>query len=492
MKKFIVSIDQGTTSTRSILFDLHGNPIFTSQKKFKQIYPKNGWVEHDPEEIWSSTLKVLKDVLNKCKKVNGNISTIGITNQRETTLLWDKKTGKCIYNAIVWQDRRTMKYCKSLRKKGYERIINLNTGLLLDPYFSSTKIKWILENIKSAKILYKKDRLLFGTIDTFLIWKLTKGSVHATDATNASRTMLFNIKKNKWDKKILKIFGIPQKILPEVKNSADNYGYTDKSITSISIPINAVIGDQQAAIIGQNCFNKGSTKITFGTGAFIIMNTGNKIIKSKNKLLSTICYRINNKNIYALEGSIFMAGASISWLRDKLKIIDSERQVEQISRKLKSNSNVYFVPAFTGLGAPYWRPDARATLVGLTRNSGREEIIRATLESVVYQTSDLFNSMRKDGLKPNVVKIDGGMVENNWFNQFLSNILGLKVFRPKVYETTALGVALIAGYGCGIFRSISDIKKKWKLERKFRPKMTNKHRLKLLNGWSQAIRKTLS
>ena len=492
MKKFIVSIDQGTTSTRSILFDLNGNPVFTSQKEFKQIYPKNGWVEHDPEEIWSSTLKVLKDVLNKCKKINGKILTIGITNQRETTLLWDKKTGKCIYNAIVWQDRRTMKYCEGLRKKGYERVINLNTGLLLDPYFSSTKIKWILENIKSAKILQKKDRLLFGTIDTFLIWKLTNGNVHATDASNASRTMLFNIKKNVWDKKILKILGIPQKILPVVKNSADNYGYTDKSITSISIPINGVIGDQQAAIIGQSCFYKGSTKITFGTGAFIIMNTGNKIIKSKNKLLSTICYRINNKNIYALEGSIFMAGASISWLRDKLKIIDSEKQVEQISRKLKNNNNVYFVPAFTGLGAPYWRPDVRATLVGLTRNSGREEIIRATLESVVYQTSDLFNSMQKDGLKPKVVKIDGGMVENNWFNQFLSNILGLKVFRPKVYETTALGAALIAGYGCGIFRSISDIKKKWKLERKFRPKMTNKHRLKLLNGWSQAIRKTLS
>ena len=492
MKKFIVSIDQGTTSTRSILFDLNGNPVFTSQKEFKQIYPKNGWVEHDPEELWSSTLKVLKDVLNKCKKINGKILTIGITNQRETTLLWDKKTGKCIYNAIVWQDRRTMKYCEGLRKKGYERIINLNTGLLLDPYFSSTKIKWILENIKSAKILQKKDRLLFGTIDTYLIWKLTNGSVHATDASNASRTMLFNIKKNIWDKKILKILGIPQKILPVVKNSADNYGYTDKSITSISIPINGVIGDQQAAIIGQSCFYKGSTKITFGTGAFIIMNTGNKIIKSKNKLLSTICYRINNKNIYALEGSIFMAGASISWLRDKLKIIDSEKQVEQISRKLKNNNNVYFVPAFTGLGAPYWRPDVRATLVGLTRNSGREEIIRATLESVVYQTSDLFNSMRKDGLKPKVVKIDGGMVENNWFTQFLSNILGLKVFRPKVYETTALGAALIAGYGCGIFRSISDIKKKWKLERKFRPKMANKHRLKLLNGWSQAIRKTLS
>ena len=492
MKKFIVSIDQGTTSTRSILFDLNGNPVFTSQKEFKQIYPKNGWVEHDPEEIWSSTLKVLKDVLNKCKKINGKILTIGITNQRETTLLWDKKTGKCIYNAIVWQDRRTMKYCEGLRKKGYERILNLNTGLLLDPYFSSTKIKWILENIKSAKILQKKDRLLFGTIDTYLIWKLTNGSVHATDASNASRTMLFNIKKNIWDKKILKILGIPQKILPVVKNSADNYGYTDKSITSISIPINGVIGDQQAAIIGQSCFYKGSTKITFGTGAFIIMNTGNKIIKSKNKLLSTICYRINNKNIYALEGSIFMAGASISWLRDKLKIIDSEKQVEQISRKLKNNNNVYFVPAFTGLGAPYWRPDVRATLVGLTRNSGREEIIRATLESIVYQTSDLFNSMQKDGLKPKVVKIDGGMVENNWFTQFLSNILGLKVFRPKVYETTALGAALIAGYGCGIFRSISDIKKKWKLERKFRPKMTNKHRLKLLNGWSQAIRKTLS
>ena len=332
MKNFILSIDQGTTSTRSILFDLKGNPVFVSQKEFKQYYPKDGWVEHNPEEIWITTKKVIKEIINKNKKIKGNILTIGITNQRETTLLWDSKTGKCIYNAIVWQDRRTTNLCNKLKKKGLESLIKSRTGLLLDPYFSATKIKWIIENIPLAKELLKKDRLLFGTIDTYLIWKLTKGKIHATDSTNASRTMLFNIKKNCWDKKILKLLKIPESILPNVKNSADNFGFTNKSITKKSYPINGVIGDQQAAAVGQSCFQKGSTKITFGTGAFIIMNTGNKKINSKNKLLSTICYRINNRTTFALEGSIFIAGASVQWLRDKLKIIKSAKITEKISK----------------------------------------------------------------------------------------------------------------------------------------------------------------
>jgi len=491
MKNFILSIDQGTTSTRSILFDLKGKPVFVSQKEFKQYYPKDGWVEHNPEEIWVTTKKVIKEIINKNKKIKGNILTIGITNQRETTLLWDSKTGKCIYNAIVWQDRRTTNLCNKLKKKGLENLIKSRTGLLLDPYFSATKIKWIIENIPSAKKLLKKNRLLFGTIDTYLIWKLTKGKIHATDSTNASRTMLFNIKKNCWDKKILKLLKIPESILPNVKNSADNFGFTDKSITKKSYPINGVIGDQQAATVGQSCFQKGSTKITFGTGAFIIMNTGNNKINSKNKLLSTICYRINNRTTFALEGSIFIAGASVQWLRDKLKIIKSAKITEKISKKQINNNNVYLVPAFTGLGAPYWKPNVRGILTGLTRDTGRNEIIRATLESVAYQTSDLLNAMKKDGLKPSVIKVDGGMANNYWFIQFLTDILNIKVLKPKVYETTSLGAAVMAGYYIGVYKSLSDITRNWRFDKKFVPKIVHKNRLKLLNGWHRAIRKTL-
>ena len=491
MKNFILSIDQGTTSTRSILFDLKGKPVFVSQKEFKQYYPKDGWVEHNPEEIWVTTKKVIKEIINKNKKIKGNILTIGITNQRETTLLWDSKTGKCIYNAIVWQDRRTTNLCNKLKKKGLENLIKSRTGLLLDPYFSATKIKWIIENIASAKKLLKKNRLLFGTIDTYLIWKLTKGKIHATDSTNASRTMLFNIKKNCWDKKILKLLKIPESILPNVKNSADNFGFTDKSITKKSYPINGVIGDQQAATVGQSCFQKGSTKITFGTGAFIIMNTGNNKINSKNKLLSTICYRINNRTTFALEGSIFIAGASVQWLRDKLKIIKSAKITEKISKKQINNNNVYLVPAFTGLGAPYWKPNVRGILTGLTRDTGRNEIIRATLESVAYQTSDLLNAMKKDGLKPSVIKVDGGMANNYWFIQFLTDILNIKVLKPKLNETTSLGAAVMAGYYIGVYKSLSDITRNWRFDKKFVPKIVHKNRLKLLNGWHQAIRKTL-
>ena len=491
MKNFILSIDQGTTSTRSILFDLKGKPVFVSQKEFKQYYPKDGWVEHNPEEIWVTTKKVIKEIINKNKKIKGNILTIGITNQRETTLLWDSKTGKCIYNAIVWQDRRTTNLCNKLKKKGLENLIKSRTGLLLDPYFSATKIKWIIENIPSAKKLLKKNRVLFGTIDTYLIWKLTKGKIHATDSTNASRTMLFNIKKNCWDKKILKLLKIPESILPNVKNSADNFGFTDKSITKKSYPINGVIGDQQAAIVGQSCFQKGSTKITFGTGAFIIMNTGNNKINSKNKLLSTICYRINNRTTFALEGSIFIAGASVQWLRDKLKIIKSAKITEKISKKQINNNNVYLVPAFTGLGAPYWKPNVRGILTGLTRDTGRNEIIRATLESVAYQTSDLLNAMKKDGLKSSVIKVDGGMANNYWFIQFLTDILNIKVLKPKVYETTSLGAAVMAGYYIGVYKSLSDITRNWRFDKKFVPNIVHKNRLKLLNGWHRAIRKTL-
>ena len=490
-KKFIVAIDQGTTSSRAILFNTSGVPIFKSQLEFKQYFPNNGWVEHNPEEIWKTTKKVLLKTINRSKKLKGRILTIGITNQRETTIMWDRVTGKPVYNAIVWQDRRTADFCNKFKSKKRERIINRKTGLLIDPYFSGTKIKWIIENIPKAKKLLRKKQLLFGTVDTFLLWRLTKGLVHATDATNASRTMLYNITTNNWDKQILKSLKIPTHILPIIKDSSDNFGVTHKSITGRSYPITGVVGDQQAATIGQCCFEKGSVKSTYGTGAFILMNTGNKKIYSKNRLLTTLCYRLNGKPTYALEGSIFIAGAAVQWMRDKIKLINNASETEKIVKSLKGNSGVYLVPAFTGLGAPYWNSNVRGVLCGLTRNTGSKEIVRAVIESVAYQSYDLFNAMKNDGLKPKLIKVDGGMVKNNWFSQFLSDVINIRVHRSKVEETTALGAAFMAGLKIGVFKSLKDISKKWKIDNKFRPKIKNTERLKLLSGWSQAIRKTL-
>ena len=492
MKKLLVAIDQGTTSTRAILFDVKGNVKFISQFEFKQYFPKNGWVEHNPNEIWLTTLKALRKVIKKASDLKGNIISLGITNQRETTILWDKKTGKPVYNAIVWQDRRTQTYCEKLKKRKYEKSFRKKTGLFIDPYFSATKIKWILENVKDSKKLLKSNNLLFGTVDTFLIWKLTKGKKHLTEATNASRTMLFNINNNKWDKEILRKLNIPKNILPEVKNSADDFGITNKKIIGKEIPISAVLGDQQAAAVGQACFEKGSIKSTYGTGAFVIMNTGSKKIYSNNKLLTTICYRLNEKNTYALEGSIFIAGAGVQWLRDKVKLINNAYETEKIAKSKKSNDGVYIVPAFSGMGAPYWRPDARGLITGLTRNSDWKNLVRAVVESVAYQSYDLFNSMRKDGLKPRIIKVDGGMVSNNWFSQFLSDIINLNVIRPKVLETTALGVALFAGYQIGEFKSLNQIKLIWKKDRVFSPKLNKSMRNNLLQGWKLAIRKTLA
>ena len=492
MKKFLVAIDQGTTSSRVILFDTNGNIKFISQQEFKQYFPKNGWVEHNPNEIWKTTLFSLKKVIQKAKKLKGIILSIGITNQRETTVLWNKKNGKPIYNAIVWQDRRTQEYCESLKKNNFENKIRKKTGLFVDPYFSATKIKWILDNVKESKKLLKSKNLLFGTVDTFLIWKLTKGKQHLTEATNASRTMLFNINNNKWDQEILKKLNIPKSILPEVKNSADVFGKTDKKITGKEIPIAAVLGDQQAAAVGQTCFEKGSIKSTYGTGAFVIMNTGQKKINSKNKLLTTICYRLNNKTTYALEGSIFIAGAGVQWLRDKMKLIKKAPETEKIAKASKINDGIYVVPAFSGMGAPYWRPDVRGLITGLTRDSNWQSLVRATVESVAYQSYDLFNAMNKDGLKPRIIKIDGGMVANNWFSQFLSDTISLKVIRPKVLETTALGVALFAGYQVGDFKSLNEIKNIWQKDRAFSPKIRNSLRNQLLKGWKLAIKKTLA
>ena len=378
----ILAIDQGTTSSRAIIFSKSGKKLISSQLEFKQFFPKNGWVEHNPKEIWSTTIKVTKNVLLKSKKLKINIKALGITNQRETTVCWDKRTGEPVYNAIVWQDRRTENYCKKIKKK--EKLIRKKTGLFLDPYFSATKIKWIIDNVPKAKKLFKKNELLFGTIDTFLIWKLTNGKIHATDATNASRTMLFNITSNKWDKDILKIFKINEKILPTVKNSADDFGFTSEKIVGQKIKISAVLGDQQAAAIGQACFEKGSVKSTYGTGAFLLMNTGEKKIISKNKLITTICYRINNKTTYALEGSIFIAGAGVQWLRDKIRLIDNAYETEKIAKSKKNSKGVYVVPAFTGLGAPYWNSKSRGLITGLTRDSDWRDLVRATIESVAY------------------------------------------------------------------------------------------------------------
>ena len=491
MKKFIISIDAGTTSTRSVLFDLKGKPIFSSQKEFTQYFPKNGWVEHNPDEIWFKTKKTLLDVINKAKKLKGKILTIGITNQRETTILWNKKNGRPVYKAIVWQDRRTEEFCKKLRSQNRETSFFNKTGLLIDPYFSATKVKWILENIPLAKKLMQKDELLFGTIDTFLIWRLTKRKIHATDATNASRTMLYNIASNKWDDGILKLLKIKKSILPEVKDCSDDFGSTHSSVTGQSIPINGVVGDQQAATIGQCCFEPGSLKSTYGTGAFVLLNTGNKIIYSKNRLLTTIAYRIKGKTTYAMEGSIFIAGAGVQWLRDRMKFFKKAPETEKIVRSLKSNSDVYLVPAFTGLGAPYWNANARGVLSGLTRDSGPKQIVRAVIESVAFQTHDLFEAMKHDGLRPRLVKVDGGMVKNNWFSQFLSDVVNVGVLRPKVQETTALGAAFMAGLQIGVYKSLKDISKNWSLDRKFSPKMKNKSRSNLLSGWSKAIKRTL-
>ena len=492
MKKLILSIDQGTTSSRSILFDLRGKKIFSSQYEFKQIYPNLGWVEHDPNEIWRVTLKTIKQAIKKSKKLKAKIISIGIANQRETTILWDKNTGKPVYNAIVWQDRRTHQICENLKKKKFENLFRKKTGLLIDPYFSATKVKWLLNNVSITKKLLKKNRLIFGTIDTFLIWKLTNKKNHFTDATNASRTLMYNINSNKWDDEILKKLNIPKSILPKVKNSSDNFGLTSKKIIGLEIPINAVLGDQQAAAVGQACFEKGSVKCTYGTGAFAIINTGNKKIISKNKLLTTICYRLKNKNTYALEGSIFIAGAGIQWLRDKIKLINNAYETENIAKSKTDNDGVYIVPAFTGLGAPYWKSEATGVITGLRRNTDWKNLVRAVVESVAYQSYDLFKAMRKDGSIPKIIKIDGGMVTNDWFAQFLADILNTKILRPVIQETTALGVAFFAGLQAGEFKSLNEIKYKWKKDAIFSSKISKKLRNNLLQGWQQAIRKTLA
>tara|TARA_B100000902_G_scaffold354105_1_gene366027 strand:- start:6772 stop:8253 length:1482 start_codon:yes stop_codon:yes gene_type:complete len=491
MNNYILSIDQGTTSTRAMLFDQSFEIKCTSQIEFKQFFPKDGCVEHDPEEIINSIYHTVGNVLEKAKITSKDILSIGITNQRETVVVWNKKTGKPIYNAIVWQDRRTAGYCNKLKDQGLSEKIQKITGLIIDSYFSATKIKWLLENINGAKDLANKGELLFGTIDTWIIWNLTEGKSHVTDATNASRTMIFDIKSNTWSSQLLNLFEIPENILPEVKNCADDFGTTSKF--GGEIKIGGVAGDQQAAAIGQACLKAGSVKSTYGTGCFMIMNTGEELKLSKNKLLSTIAYRIDNKNYYALEGSIFIAGAAVQWLRDSLKLINTASETDELYNQADPTQKIYLVPAFTGLGAPYWDGEARGSIFGLTRNSGIPEMVKAAIDSVAYQTKDLLVAMEKDSeLKINVIRVDGGMVNNESFLQFLSSLLQTNVDRPTIIETTALGAAYLAGYQSGLFASMEEISNKWKSEKVFVQKLHKKEVKYLYNGWLKAVKGTLA
>ena len=487
MSQYILSIDQGTTSSRAMLFDEQGQALFTAQQEFTQHFPRDGWVEHNAEEIWTTTLEVVRKALAKAKEDDRRIAAIGITNQRETTVLWDRASGEPIYHAIVWQDRRTAEYCESLRAQNYEALVTDRTGLLLDPYFSGTKVNWILENVSGARARAEKGEILFGTIDCFLIWRLTGGRVHATDATNASRTLMFDIHEQRWDRDLLDMLSVPEAMLPEVLDCADDYGSTSKSLLGAEIPIAGVAGDQQSALIGQACFETGMIKSTYGTGCFMVLNTGAQALKSKNRLLTTVGYRINGETTYALEGSIFVAGAAVQWLRDGIGIIDSAQQTEAMAASLDSNKGIYMVPAFTGLGAPHWDPDARGAISGITRDTGPAEIVRATLESVCYQTFDLLEAKRRDGITPTRLRVDGGMVRNNWLCGFLADVLDIIVERPVQTETTALGAAYLAGLQVGLFASLDDIAKRWQAEREFEPSMEASQRKLLLADWHDAV-----
>jgi len=487
--KYVIALDQGTTSSRAVLFDEAGAIVSSEQKEFQQIFPQAGWVEHDPSEIFSSQFEVLTRLISKNKIVASSIKAIGITNQRETTIVWNKKTGEPIYNAIVWQDKRTAYICEELKTKGLSDYIKENTGLVIDSYFSGTKIKWILDQVKGARQLAEKGELAFGTVDSWLIWKLTNGKVHVTDYSNASRTMLFNIRELKWDQKLLSELGIPSSMLPEVKQSAFHFG--DWELDGIKIPIAGVAGDQQAALFGQACFEPGMAKNTYGTGCFMLMNTGSKIQYSKNGLITTIAWGLDNKVEYALEGSVFIAGAAVQWLRDSLHLIDQSKDSEYFAAKALGSNEVYVVPAFAGLGAPYWDMYARGAIFGLTRDTGKDHIIKATLESLAYQTKDILNAMQEDaGVMLSVLKVDGGACANNILMQFQADILGAEVERPEVIESTALGAAYLAGIQIGLWKK-EDIVKNRKIQKRFAPQMDDSVREKLYNGWEKAVKRTI-
>jgi glycerol kinase len=492
MSRYLLAIDQGTTSSRAIIFDLDGHIIASSQQEFPQIFPQDGWVEHDPEDIWRTTKETCREAIKKASLDASDILSIGITNQRETTVVWDKTTGTPIYNAIVWQDRRTAGLCQKLKQsEELEGRLTAKTGLLLDPYFSASKIEWILDNVKGARGRAEAGELLFGTIDTFLLWRLTGGKQHATDATNASRTLLFNIHTNEWDQELLDLFNVPANMLPEVRDCAADYGHTKADLFGTEVSIGGMAGDQQAALIGQACFTPGMAKSTYGTGCFMIMNTGDQALQSKNRLLTTIGYRIKGETTYALEGSIFMAGATIQWIRDGLQLISNAKECQSLAEETGTDNSVYMVPAFTGLGAPYWDPEARGAIFGLSRDTGIKEIVTAGLQSVCYQTRDLLQAMAQDGISPSSLRVDGGMVVNDWLMQFLADTLGITIERPQVTETTALGVAYLAGIQAGAFDGLEQVAKVWHKETKFEPSMPEETRERLYLGWLEAVGKVL-
>ena len=492
--RYVMAIDQGTTSSRAILFDEAMKIKSIAQEEFPQHYPASGWVEHDPADLWSTVTATFRAVLEKSGVAASDIAAIGITNQRETTLVWDKTTGEPLHNAIVWQDRRTADYCAEMVEAGHEETITAKTGLLFDPYFSSTKLKWILDQTPGSRERAARGELLFGTVDTYIIWKLTGGAVHATDATNACRTMLYDIEKGDWSTTICELFNIPMEMLPDVRNSADNFGVTNAKLFGYEIPILGVAGDQQAATVGQACFKPGMMKSTYGTGCFALLNTGDTPIRSNNRLLTTVAYQLDGKRTYALEGSIFIAGAVVQWLRDGLKIIHEAPETQEMAEAADPTQSVIMVPAFTGLGAPYWKPDCRGAVFGLTRNSGPEEFARAALESVGFQTRDLLEAMRADSPEEvkGVLRVDGGMSASDWTMQFLSDIIAAPVDRPMVKETTALGAAWLAGMKAGLYPSQKEFAEDWALDTRFKPKMADAEREKKYARWKKAVQATIA
>lgn len=489
MAKYVMALDAGTTSNRCILFNEKGEICSMAQKEFTQYFPKPGWVEHDPGEIWSTQLAVARQAMNEIHASASDIAAIGITNQRETEIVWDKNTGKPVYNAIVWQCRRTSEYCDSLKEKGLTEMFQKKTGLVIDAYFSGTKVKWILDHVEGARERANRGELLFGTVETWLIWKLTKGAVHVTDYSNASRTMLFNINTLKWDDEILKELDIPKSMLPQAKPSSEIYGETDPSFFGGRIPIAGAAGDQQAALFGQTCFEKGEAKNTYGTGCFLLMNTGETPVFSKNGLVTTIAWGIDGTVHYALEGSVFVAGAAIQWLRDELRLIDSASDTEYLAQKVEDSNGCYVVPAFTGLGAPYWDQYARGTIVGLTRGVNKDHIIRATLESLAYQVNDVLEAMKADsGILLSALKVDGGASANNFLMQAQADVSQAPVHRPNCVETTAMGAAYLAGLAVGYWKDKEDVKKNWTIDRIFQPQIAKETRQKMLSGWKKAVR----
>lgn len=489
MKKYILAFDQGTTSSRAIVFDHDGSIVSVAQKEFKQIFPQPGWVEHDPEEIWSTQLGVAAEAITKAGLGTENIHAIGITNQRETTVVWDRSTGKPVYNAIVWQDRRTADFCDELKRKNLHILIQQRTGLVVDAYFSASKVKWILDNVEGARTRAEKGELCFGTVDTWLLWNLTKGQVHATDVSNASRTMLMNLQTLQWDGELEKIFNIPGNLLPQIRSSSEVFGTTQNILTATNIPIAGIAGDQQSALFGQMCTHAGMVKNTYGTGCFMLMNTGEKAVISKNNLLTTVAWKINGKTEYALEGSVFIAGAVVQWLRDGLGIIRSSKDIEKLAAKVTNSDGVYLVPAFTGLGAPYWNQHARGTIVGITRGTTAAHFAKAALDSIAYQTVDVLKAMEADsGIEIKELRVDGGATVNNLLMQFQSDLLNTAVVRPRVTETTALGAAYLAGLATGYWNSIDEIQEQWQVERKFESSMDEEKRKNLMNGWKKAVK----